>query len=485
MAQSRPAENRPRRSPFLCGGTSTGRHPLPWFRAIPLLLLCGSAKSNAQDLASLDIVGSWIGIATVVLFVIAYILAASEEFTRIRKSKPMILGAGIIWILLAIHAVQAGRPTDDLTGAVEHYLSDYAALFLFLLVAMTYVNVLTERNLFAALRSWLIRLNFSYRKIFWMTGLLAFCLSPVVDNLTTALLMGAVAVTVGCDNPRFIPVACINIVVAANAGGAFSPFGDITTLMVWQAGKVPAQQFLLLFVPSLVNFLIPAAIMHFAVPTGIPGTELESVKLKRGTFVVCALFFATIATALTFEQFLHLPPFMGMMTGLSYLMFYSILLKRDDLADRHPDQFNIFRNVAQAEWDTLLFFFGVIFAVGGLDYAGHLALVSESTYGHLGPTIANILIGFMSAFIDNIPITFAVLSMDPSMAVDQWLLLCLTAGVGGSLLSIGSAAGVALMGQSAGYYTFFRHLKWSWAVALGYLASVAAHVALTAQLWEL
>lgn len=122
------------------------------------------------------------------------------------------------------------------------------------------------------------------------------------------------------------------------------------------------------------------------------------------------------------------------------------------------DQFDIFSKVARAEWDTLLFFFGVIFCVGGL-----------------GATNANILAGIFSAVADNIPVMFAILTMSPEMDAYQWLLVTLTAGVGGSLLSVGSAAGVALMGQSKGMYTFFSHLRWSWAIALGYAAGIAAH----------
>ncbi len=130
---------------------------------------------------------------------------------------------------------------------------------------MTYINALDERNVFLALRAWLVSRGFTLRAVFWLTGLLAFFISPVADNLTTALLMGAVVMAVGGDNRKFVVVACINIVVAANAGGAFSPFGDITTLMVWQKGKVEFIEFFAIFIPSLINWLIPAVCMSFAV----------------------------------------------------------------------------------------------------------------------------------------------------------------------------------------------------------------------------
>ena len=131
--------------------------------------------------------------------------------------------------------------------------------------------------------------------------------------------------------------------------------------------------------------------------------------------------------------------------------------------------------ISHAEWDTLFFFFGVMFAVGGLSYLGYLQLLSSSMYGNYGPFITNVMAGLMSAVIDNIPVMFAILDMNPEMDQFQWLLITLTAGVGGSLLSIGSAAGVAMMGVSRGQYTFVSHLRWSWAVMLGFLASVAVH----------
>ncbi len=139
-----------------------------------------------------------------------------------------------------------------------------------------------------------------------------------------------------------------------------------------------------------------------------------------------------------------------------------------------------FTQVARVEWDTLLFFFGIIFAVGGLGVLGYLAFASQFLYTGLGDTHANVIIGALSAIVDNIPLMFAVLTMDPKMADGQWLMIALTCGTGGSLLSIGSAAGVALMGQAKGAYTFSSHLKWTWAIALGYAASIGAHLVINA-----
>jgi NhaD family Na+/H+ antiporter len=460
-------------------------------RLSPLLataLLPRAALASSEAADRLDLTAHGVGLFAIVVFLLAYLLVMAEEFTHLRKSKPVIIAAGLIWA--AIGWVYAA---DGITGVAEHAvrqnLLEYAELMLFLLVAMTYINAMEERLVFDALRAWLIGKGFGFRKLFWMTGFLAFFISPVADNLTTALLMCAVVLAVGGTNRRFVSLTCINIVVGANAGGAFSPFGDITTLMVWQKGMVEFSTFFALFIPSLVNFVVPALFMHFAVPDLKPATGGETVMMQRGARRIIGLFLATIITAVSFHNFLQLPPVLGMLTGLGYLQLFGFFLKKTARRDRHrPDNiehdgqmgdvvpFDVFSRVARAEWDTLLFFYGVVLCVGGLGFIGYLSLASELMYTGWGATAANVAVGVISAIVDNIPVMFAVLSMNPDMPVGQWLLVTLTAGVGGSLLSIGSAAGVALMGQARGQYTFFGHLKWTPVIALGYVASVLCHL---------
>ena len=463
------------------------------FIALTFLLLPGFAfASSASQSEILNLTQHPIGYASLAIFVIAYLLVMAEEFTHLRKSKPVILAAGIIWGMIGYIYVSHGMD-KQVEEAVRHNLLEYSELMLFLLVAMTYINAMTERQVFDALRSWLISKGFSFRQLFWITGILAFFISPVADNLTTALLMTAVVMAVGGDNSRFVVLSLINIVVAANAGGAFSPFGDITTLMVWQKGVIDFWGFFDLFIPAVVNFVVPAAIMHFAVPNEKPTPNTEETPMKRGGIVIVFLFLLTIITAVSFHNFLALPPVLGMLTGLSYLQFYGFYLKKThnyEVAQYDSKKangvmgqvvpFDVFNKVARAEWDTLLFFYGVVLAVGGLGFLGYLTMASDLMYTQWGPTEANIAVGVMSSIIDNIPVMFAVLTMNPHMHEGQWLLVTLTAGVGGSLLSIGSAAGVALMGQARGVYTFFAHLKWSWAIALGYAASIWVHMWLNA-----
>ncbi len=446
------------------------------FVVLALLTLLVPQLALAEGFQNLDMTGTERGIYTVLIFLIAYGFVMTEEFTHMRKSKPVILAAGIIWAHASILAQQKGVPSHEMHLAFEHDVKEYAELMLFLLVAMTYINSMSERNVFEALRSWLVRKQFGYRQLFLITGIITFFLSAVADNLTAALLVGAVVMAVGADNEKFVSIGFVNLVIAANAGGAFCPFGDITTLMVWQAEYAEFFDFFKLFVPSVVNYAIPAAIMYWAVPNEQPKETSEAaVQLKPGALIICFMFLCTIGSAVSFKQVLHLPPFMGMMTGLSALMLFGYYLKMQAHKAGDHNGFNIFNKVMHAEWDTLLFFFGVVFAVGGLGYIGYLELLSSAMYDGLGPTTANILVGLISAIVDNIPVMFAVLNMGVDMDLYQWLLVTLTAGVGGSLLSVGSAAGVALMGQSNHKYTFFSHLKWTPAIAAGYAGSIFVH----------
>jgi len=444
----------------------------------------------------MELATHWAGILAVAIFVGAYALVILEENLHLKKSKPVIVAAGLIWMLVA-YAYMSQGDLHTAEELVRHNLLEFAELFLFLLAAMTYINTMEERGIFEVLRAWLVNQGFSLRQVFWITGGIAFLMSPVADNLATALLMATVAISVGGSNTRFVALSCINIVVAANAGGAFSPFGDITTLMVWQKGNLQFTEFFALVIPSIVNWGVTAFILSFGLPKGNPEPVHEEANLQHGALVVLGLFIVTITMAVSFHNFLHMPPVIGMMTGLGFLKLFGYYLQRRDQArlaqemvqhsalgiealhDRgaakRKNFYDIYTNLQKAEWDTLMFFYGVILCVGGLGAFGYLAMGSEILYQGMGPTFSNIMVGVASALIDNIPVMFAVLAMNPDMSQGQWLLVTLTAGVGGSMLSIGSAAGVAVMGQARGIYTFFAHLKWTWAIVIGYVASIAAH----------
>ena len=472
---------------------------LNYFFVFLLSALCSSPVFASEEsiFKSIDLTQHTVGYIALISFVGAYFLAITEEITELRKSKPMVFAASIIWI--AIAAFYVGLGTQEQAGiAFRASLEGYAELFLFIMVSMTYLNAMEDRGVFENLRVWLLSKNFSYRQLFWITGTQAFFISSVCNNLTTALLMGSVILAMGKNNRHFVTLACINVVVAANAGGSFSPFGDITTLLVWQKGVVPFGDFFSLLLPAIVNFALPAAIMSFWIPKEHPEAVEEVQEIKRGGVIIIVLFLLTIITATCFENFFSLPPAAGMMLGLTYLQFFSFYLqktrKNEDMQsiqhavnleeplysidEKHTEEFDVFKKVANLEWDTLLFFYGVMICVSGLSFIGYLDLTSHYLYGENDPTIANILVGIASAFVDNGTIMLAVLTMAPDISQGQWLLVTLTAGVGGSLLAVGSAAGVGLMGQAKGIYTFTSHLKWTPVIAIGYAASIFLHFAM-------
>jgi Na+/H+ antiporter NhaD/arsenite permease-like protein len=469
--------------------------------SLPSIAISADSSHSIQNFTT-----HWASMVALAIFGFSYLLVILEEQLHLRKSKPVLIAAGIVWLIVAL-VYKSHGDTHTPEVLVRHNLLEFAELFLFLLAAMTFINTMHERGIFDWLRAFLLRRGLSLRGIFWATGLVSFCLSPIADNLTTALLMATVVMAVGGDNIKFVSISCVNIVVAANAGGAFSPFGDITTLMVWQKGIIQFQEFFVLFVPSLVNWIVPAIILSLFVSKEQPQGVIEDVKLRHGAWFVVFLFVCTIGMAVSAHNYLHLPPVLGMMTGLGLLKMFGYYLKRRDHANqkgealeeledealeiettdnnshRAGEQYNIFKAVERAEWDTLMFFYGVILCVGGLGALGYLAVGSQLMYEGMGPTNANILVGVLSALFDNIPVMFAVLAMEPEMSQGHWLLVTLTAGVGGSMLSTGSAAGVAVMGQARGIYTFFSHLKWTWAIALGYIASIWVHFAINKSLF--
>lgn len=469
-------------------------------RLLGLAALClpgmGYAQGDAAApaLQQMDLTHHWVGYFSLIVMVAAYVAAMFEEATEMRKSKPMLLAAALIWFVIVLAYRQQGGDSLAIV-AFKSNLQSYIELLLFIMVSMTYLNAMEDMCIFEALKLWLVRKNMSYRQLFWMTGWLVFFISSVVNGLTAGLLMGAVVVAVGKDSPKFVSLACINIVIATNAGGSFSPLGGISTLFVWQHGMLTFTEFFKLFLPCAVNFLLPAAAMHFFLPKDKPALDAGTVVLPRGAKRVIALFGVTIGLAVAFDMTLHLPAAAGMMAGLSLLQFFYFYLQQSDrtkltkqsgfalffgggdanASKRESNRLDIFEKVGRLEWDTLLFFYGAMMGIGGLGYIGYLDAISHILYGQLSPTLANILIGLSSAFVDNGTLMFAVLTMHPDIPPGQWLLLTLTLGVGGSLLAIGSAPGIGLLGQAKGQYTFSSHMKWFPVILLSYFASIGVH----------
>ena len=445
------------------------------FKVIMTLLL-GSLSLFANSVTigeNPDLTMTWVGFATLLIFIIGYYFVAAEEKYGIDKAKPALFIGTFMFILVAIYYVLNDLDMNLVQNEANHLILEIAGIFFFLFVAMTYIESLLQMGVFDRLKYNLISKGYTYRKLFWVTGFLAFFISPVADNLTTALILSTVLVTIEKTRKDFLVPGAINIVVAANAGGAWSPFGDITTLMAWTAGKGQFTDFLYLFPSAFLGFFVTAFLLSRFVPNIVPvfdASKEKMPKMAEGAKEVMILGVFTIACAVLSHQVLHLPAMWGMMFGLALLKVYSYGLKRK----YGIDHFNIFHSMSKIENNTLMFFFGILAAVGVLYFVGWLGLAAVVYHPDvLGPTWANISVGFLSAIVDNVPVMSAILKANPTMEVDQWMLVTMTAGIGGSLISFGSAAGVGVMGKMHGIYTFSSHMKYAWTILVGYVVSIA------------
>jgi Na+/H+ antiporter NhaD/arsenite permease-like protein len=424
----------------------------------------------------LNLATTWVGWLSLAVFVIGYYFIATEDKYQINKAKPALLAGTGIFMLIGLYFAINGLDGHLLEKEIEHLIVEISGIFFFLFVAMTYIEAMIDRGVFNALRYRLVSKGYSYKKLFWVTGILAFFISPVADNLTTALILSTVLITIDKDNREFLVPSAINIVVAANAGGAWSPFGDITTLMVWIDGKADFTEFLYLFPASFLGWGLTAFLLSRFVPSGMPPFNSDEKKavIEEGGKIIIGLFALTITLAIISHQVLHLPAMWGMMFGLAILKLYIYQLNQS----KSPTEVNVFAWIAKVENDTLLFFFGILAAVGGLHFVGFLEYFT-SLYDQFGATAVNIAVGFLSAIVDNVPVMSAVLKANPNMGSsameiqEQWMLVTMTAGVGGSLISFGSAAGVGVMGKLHGIYTFSSHMKYAWTILAGYILSVS------------
>ncbi len=419
----------------------------------------------------INFVGEPFGWLLLGIFVIGYYFIATEENYHMDKAKPALFTGTLMFVLIGAYYAAEGLDFSPFEAAINHLILEIAEIFFFLFVAMTYIEALIERGVFNALKAKLIAKGYSHRELFWITGTLAFFISPVADNLTTALILSTVLLTIEKENKAFLVPSAINVVVAANAGGAWSPFGDITTLMVWTAEKGSFSDFLYLFPASFLGWIVTAYLLSRYVPDLDPLKEgnpavAERIEILKGGKMIVAFGALTIALAVIGKQVIHLPPMWGMLFGLSLLQLYMYFLKKN-----HQQDVSVFQAMSKIENNTLLFFFGILAAVGALHFIGFLDYAAK-LYEVFDPTVVNIGIGFISAIVDNVPVMSAVLKANPSIDHAQWMLVTMSAGIGGSLISFGSAAGVGVMGKMAGIYTFASHIRLAWTVLVGYIVSL-------------
>lgn len=403
------------------------------------------------------------------LFVAGYAAIALEHRWNLHKSVTAAALGGILWLCIAFAG--GGHHVGE---AVEVLGSEIFGLVVFLLAAMTLVEILAHYRFFDLIRVKLLSLRLADKAQLWMIGIISFFLSAVIDNLTTTIVMVQIA-------RRFfrggnLLIATAGIVIAANAGGAFSPIGDITTIMLWLAGKFTAGEIITKgFIPSLVLFFVSTALLVRSIKGDTRDIKEERVVLSRGECVVIGFSLASFMFPLAFSQ-LGLAPFFGLLAGLGVVGLLIAVLRVIEKHETHLTM-EIEKMLARVDLASLLFFTGILLAVGALEHVGILKQVSVYLLGD-EPTlmrfvIGNTALGILSALVDNIPLTAAAMSIIATNDPNIWVLLAIAVGTGGSMISIGSAAGVVATGMVK-ELTFFTYLRIATIpAAIGYFIAIA------------
>ena len=419
-----------------------------------------------------------------VVFVAGYLAIALEHPLHINKAASALVTGVLVWVLLMLG--REGLMPDAHAGpegVVHHlmeHLGDIAGILFFLMGAMTVVELIDVHEGFRVITDRIT--GTSKVSLLWMLSIIAFFLSAALDNMTTAIVMSALLRKLIRDRNDLWTFAGM-VIIAANAGGAWSPIGDVTTIMLWIGGQVTAANIVLkLIAPSLVCLLLPLIWFSFTFRGSIqrPEEEVRSRKGRTGVpagtqRLVLGLGLAAMLGVPVFKTYTHLPPYMGILLGLGILWVVTERLHRhaDDAVQDHLSVNAVLRRI---DVPSVLFFLGILTAVAGLQVAGHLTDMAQVLDRSLGDMyLVNTVIGALSSVVDNVPLVAAAMGMYPmtQFPVDHpfWELLAFCAGTGGSLLIIGSAAGVATMGILG--IDFLWYLKrMAFPAALGYLGGI-------------
>ncbi len=424
----------------------------------------------------------------IVIFVLGYAAIALEHPLKVNKSATALLLAAILWAVYALMGPN-GIHSENLIA----HLGETAEILFFLLGAMTIVEIVDRHDGFSIITDRITTTN--KRKLLWIIGLLTFFMSSVLDNLTTSIVMCALLrKLVGDQKTRWFFAGMV--ILAANAGGAWSPIGDVTTIMLWIGGQVSTVKIMTsLILPSLVSLVVPLAIIGLTMkgeverPKSVEQSKTNAVSKKQSLLVLCLGVGLLLFTPI-FKTITHLPPYLGILLGLGVLWVVTELMHK-----KNPTNYanlNVCNIIQRVDVPSVLFFLGILMAVQCLNEAGHLALLSQTLNENVGNVYAiNVIIGVLSSVIDNVPLVAASMGMypiadaaqvlaDPSLAAFVqdgifWEGLAYCAGTGGSMLIIGSAAGVAVMGMEKIDFIWYLKNISLWAL-IGYLAGFGVYV---------
>jgi Na+/H+ antiporter NhaD/arsenite permease-like protein len=398
-----------------------------------------------------------IEIVLVIFAVLALLGVMLEEVIHINKAKTTLFFGSLSWLVMFIFS--GGHEQQDvMLEKLNHNLLEIATLWLFLMATMTFVAYLNAKGIVQAVVQRLCPAQMSVRSLMLLVALFAMMLSMICDNVTATLVTLGLVHAFDIDQKTRIKLAVL-VVFAVNSGGVALITGDVTTLMIFLSGHVTMPQLLLLWIPAIVGVMVLAGLMFPGI-SGHVSTEKDPRVFTGMDWAIVATFFSTIICTMLFNFFFHVPPVLTFLVGLSIMFFIGHFMHLD------PEETRILEYVRQIEYETLLFFLGILLLVGMLKEIGTLDLLTNF-YSQVAPQYANYMMGLFSALIDNVPLTAALLKSEPDLSTAEWLALTYGVGVGGSLLAIGSAAGIIAMSKVKGL-TFGAFLRYTPFVLVAY-----------------
>lgn len=393
----------------------------------------------------------------------AFICIVFEEALRINKAKSTLFIGTLSWIFAYVFSIN-GKDSEFITEKLNENLLEIASLWLFLMSAMTFVAYLNSKNFISNITQHVMPSHISERSLMIFMGIFAFIFSSLADNVTATLVSLSIVNSLQVSQDAKLKYAALTV-FAVNSGGAALITGDVTTLMLFMNGKVSITALFLLIGPALLAVLILGLLFSLSLSHNIIHFNVSQTTLSQRDKTIAIIFVSTILATLTLNIIYHIPPVLTFLFGLSCMFLFAKL--REDEADE-----NILNYIRQIEFDTLLFFLGILLIVGILKEVGLLRHLTE-LYHIMPAPYANFLMGVFSALIDNVPLTAAVLKSDIDMSPAEWLSITYAVGVGGSLLIIGSAAGIIAMSKVKevnfiSYFSLFLYLFFAYAI--GYWA---------------
>lgn len=392
----------------------------------------------------------------IVIVSIGFLSIIAEDLIKVNKAKSTLFWGTLAWIVYFISSSGSGH-TEVASEALNENLLDIATLWLFLFSAMTFVAYLSEKGVIEIIASFLLPKQLSEKGLLFFIGTFAFIFSSLADNITATLVSLTILIGLNIDRDKLIKYAIV-VIYSVNAGGVSLITGDVTTLMIFLAEKVSISDLLMLVLPAFTSVMILCVLMSFGL-NGTINVKTQKHTLSSVDTVISILFFCTIIGVIFGNVFFSIPPVLSFLFGLSVMFMVARVLDRDE---------PILDYVRKIEFDTLLFFLGVLLLVGMLKQIGVLELFLQA-YKQTPTLIANYVVGITSALFDNVPLTSAILKSGIDMANNEWLALTFSVGVGGALLAIGSAAGVIAMSKIP-ELTFMRYLKFFPQLFIAYTA---------------